>query len=360
VNVQQAMVHRTVPAGALMDQHLGASIVFVLGFLWIGRHHWWTVVRQAFAGVRPEEHQGDYLPNRVAVFLVIGGLVVMIAWLLAMQVQVWVAVAAVGFILMAQLVVARVVAETGIPFFRAFGQFNQVYSNLPPGLMSTQDVFFAQKMTLMGPLMTREALAPFALHALAVHHETQPPRAQRYGFLAMLAWALVLGFVVAAASSLWTYYRHATPLTTRAQPTLNKWGVEDVPDIFVVRPVKQHADGRYPPKPYNPWLHMGIGAGVMGVLQFGALRWAGWPFMPVGYLISMTWYAQVAWFSIMLGWLCKVLIVRYGGAKLFQSAKPVFVGIIFGEALAAGFWLVVTMYLAQAGYDYQVVRLLPE
>jgi hypothetical protein len=81
--------------------------------------------------------------------------------------------------------------------------------------------------------------------------------------------------------------------------------------------------------------------------------------MPVGYIVSMTWHAQIAWFSIFIGWLCKVLIVKYGGPRMFQAARPFFIGIIFGEALAAGFWLLVTMYLAHAGYDYQVVRFLP-
>jgi hypothetical protein len=360
INVQQAMFQRTVHGGALMDQHLGASVAFIAGILFIGRHHWWMVLRQAFVGARPGEHTGDYLSNRTAVFTILIGLLVMIFWLIMLNVQPWVAVVLIGFILMAQLVVARVVAETGIPFFRAFSSFSQVYSNLPPAWLSGQDVYFAQKLTLMGPVMTREALAPFAIHALQVHEQTAPPPRQRHGFLAMICWALLLGFAVSATASIWTYYNHATPLTDRVHPIPNQWGLEGIQHATVVNPMKQHADGRYPPKPYNPWLHMGLGAGIMSFLQFAALRWTAWPFMPVGYIMSMTWYAHAAWFSVFIGWLCKVLLVKYGGARMYQAARPFFIGIIFGEALAAGFWLLVTMYLAQAGYDYQVVRFLPD
>jgi hypothetical protein len=51
--------------------------------------------------------------------------------------------------------------------------------------------------------------------------------------------------------------------------------------------------------------------------------------------------------------------LRFGGARLFQRCRPVFIGIIFGEALAAGFWMLISLGLAWAGAGYEPIRLLP-
>lgn len=76
------------------------------------------------------------------------------------------------------------------------------------------------------------------------------------------------------------------------------------------------------------------------MLQGAALRWTAWPLAPVGYVVASSWYMQVAWFSLLLGWAAKVLILKFGGSKLFMEARPLFVGMVFGEALAAGVWLI--------------------
>jgi hypothetical protein len=105
---------------------------------------------------------------------------------------------------------------------------------------------------------------------------------------------------------------------------------------------------------------MSIGAGITAFLQVMALRFSAWPLLPVGYLFSHTIYSQEGWFSIMLGWMIKVLIVRFGGARLYQRAKPFFIGLIFGEALTVGFWLVVNLLLISSGKGVEFLRFLPD
>jgi hypothetical protein len=114
-----------------------------------------------------------------------------------------------------------------------------------------------------------------------------------------------------------------------------------------------------PPRTHDPWFHVGLGAAVVAFLQIGASRWAAWPFAPVGYLVSMTWYMDQAWFSIMIGWLAKVLIVRFGGASFYQKALPAFVGLIVGESLAAGSWVVINLLVVWSGNAPQIIRFLP-
>ena len=53
-----------------------------------------------------------------------------------------------------------------------------------------------------------------------------------------------------------------------------------------------------------------------------------------------------------------MLIVRFGGASLFQKARPFFVGIIFGECLAAGIWLIANAIIVFNGGEGQAVKFL--
>ncbi|MCS7033253.1 MAG: hypothetical protein NZ561_04555, partial [Phycisphaerae bacterium] len=111
---------------------------------------------------------------------------------------------------------------------------------------------------------------------------------------------------------------------------------------------------------HTPWLHMTIGALVMGILQALTWRLSWWPFVPVGYIFAGTWtFVSQAWFSLMIGWLAKLMILRFGGAAMFQRTRGVFIGLIFGEAMAAAFWMVVNLLLATMGIDYFPVRFLP-
>ena len=98
---------------------------------------------------------------------------------------------------------------------------------------------------------------------------------------------------------------------------------------------------------------------MMTVLSIGKLTFSWWPLHPVGFLIAYGWPIKNIWFSIFIGWLIKLLVVRFGGARFFHAARNVFIGLIIGEATAAGLWLVVSLVMAQMGMDYRTIRVFP-
>ena len=90
-----------------------------------------------------------------------------------------------------------------------------------------------------------------------------------------------------------------------------------------------------------------------------ALRWQLGRRAWLAPALALAWPAYQA-FSLLVGWLAKVLILRFGGARFFQAGRNIFIGMIFGEALAAGVWLVINLILASNGYtNYQPLRFLP-
>lgn len=355
IAVQRRSVQDEIPDAAWMDQHLGASVAFLVGVLWIGRAHWWAVMKQAFLFGR-KSNGPNYRP---AVFTVIGGIVLMTIWLLAVGVHLWVAALIVAVLMLVHLVIARVVAETGLPFIRSYVNTMQVVTAVPPTLMSGHDVYFSGVFMQNGTWPSRESFLVFALHGLKVNGQLDDQTKPSRGLVALIAWALVFGFIVSSVAWLNMYYTHSMPLTARSAVE-NHLALVDWPKGQIVDPLNQWADGRFPAKAHNPGLQMGIGATVTGLLQFATLRWSGWPFMPVGYVLSYSPYIRNAWFSIFLGWLAKTVIVRFGGARMYQNARPLFVGLVFGEGLAAGCWMVINLLLAWLGYDYKFIQLLPQ
>lgn len=360
INVWLRQMHADIPGGAWQDQNFGASVAFVLGVAYIGRHHLRTVVLQMIRGARPGESRGEYLSYRVASYIVLIGLLVMVGWLMMLGVSGWMALGIVGVLMIAHVIVARVVAETGLASVRAQLTYPQIYTNWSPANFSAQDVYFGGVFTSLGAYTTRESLMAFYMHGEQVTEQTNPAARQRRALLALVAWSLVLGYVTAAGSSLYCYYSYATPITDRENQVLNSHLLETLPKIDVVQPLTRYANGQFESRSHSPALHVGIGFVVTSLLYAASLRWTSWPFAPVGYLVCTTWMFQVVWFSIFLGWLVKVLVIRFGGASLFKQLRPFFLGLIFGEALAAGALLAINLCLASAGYEYYVVDFLPK
>jgi hypothetical protein len=61
----------------------------------------------------------------------------------------------------------------------------------------------------------------------------------------------------------------------------------------------------------------------------------------MGYVISCVWSMHYQFFAFFLAWLCKVLVIRFGGLQLYQKAVPVAVGLVVGSMLNAVIWSVV-------------------
>jgi hypothetical protein len=97
------------------------------------------------------------------------------------------------------------------------------------------------------------------------------------------------------------------------------------------------------------WVFTGIGGVVQGLLMFAQHRFYWWPLHPLGFPVSVGWLTAQIWFSAFVSWLLKLVILKYGGIRLFAAAKPFFLGLILGEATAGGFWLIVDWIAGEHG-----------
>jgi hypothetical protein len=74
--------------------------------------------------------------------------------------------------------------------------------------------------------------------------------------------------------------------------------------------------------------------------------------------VYLPFTAQI-WTSIFIGWLLRVVMVGFGGARLYAGARPVFIGFIVADLFAAVFWAAVSAVLWWNGMEFRSLLILP-
>jgi hypothetical protein len=100
---------------------------------------------------------------------------------------------------------------------------------------------------------------------------------------------------------------------------------------------------------YNRPAHMVGGAAVAGLLMWACLLWPSWPLHPIGMLMGGGYLPSLGWPSILLGLVLKMMILHFGGARLYRKAAPFFLGLIVGQLIAAAIWAIIPSILAATG-----------
>ena len=356
--------------GMETDQQLGAVFSLAMVTLWVARGHLAGVARQMFSPLttpRDDDPTGRYLPYQLAGWGAVVGTVGMIVWLNFAGMSLVGATMLVCLLMMMYLVLARTVAETGLPYVMLPTLFDRPWvwgSNLSAGGFGTtlRTHFFNNFFHGLLTYDTREALPAYASHALRVADGVNIGEDRRRGrqLIACLVLALVVGFATSGGSYLACDYAYQATLDTAAESPINSWGASRMPAEVAMGATKSWLPPKTGPQDLHSGpLHFAFGAVVTAVLGVLRLRLQWWPFYPVGFLLVYTWGLKVIWFSIFVGWLIKALVLRLGGPRLLRSATPIFLGLILGEAGAAAFWLVVTLARLSMGLDYHAVQLLP-
>jgi hypothetical protein len=86
------------------------------------------------------------------------------------------------------------------------------------------------------------------------------------------------------------------------------------------------------------WAWMGVGAGLTWGIVLARAHYSWFILHPIGLLMWSPFVTHVFWVSIFLGWLCKGLIMRYGGADAYRRLTPAFLGLAFGDLLMMLIW----------------------
>jgi hypothetical protein len=85
---------------------------------------------------------------------------------------------------------------------------------------------------------------------------------------------------------------------------------------------------------------MGVGTAAVGVLYALRLRFIAWPFHPAGYALAVSFAVDYFWFPLLLAWGLKFAVLRVGGVGGYRRAIPFFLGLILGDLVVGGLWMI--------------------
>ncbi|MFU8781205.1 MAG: DUF6785 family protein [Kiritimatiellia bacterium] len=328
--------------GIITDHRNGAMIAVFLMVLYLSRWHWWHVSKLLF---RRTTSDPDRL-LKVAGWMLVAGACGMYAWLRWTGVpHTWAGIfVLLGF--MVSVVISRIVAESGMPFVRIVGLEPAFFmAMVPAGWLTGAAIYMSGFINMLFQLGSRISAAVMVSHAASVDEEATPRSQIEIGYM-MIA-ILMIGFVVGGVIHLHMGYTQGATIDGAYTP-LNTWGTN------VMRGAQHQllrwSDGSWIPPSRR------LGGVVSGILLAGGLFVAcmmmpKWPLHPIGMLLVGHYYGNLAWASLMLGWTSKVLIIKYGGAKAFRSAQPLFLGLILGEIFSAVIWTLVPIILILLGVE---------
>ena len=82
----------------------------------------------------------------------------------------------------------------------------------------------------------------------------------------------------------------------------------------------------------------------MGVLMWLKQRFLWWPIHPLSLPISSMWMTDAIMLSVFLSWSIKGIILKYGGSRLYHNGKPFFIGLVAGQFVCMGVWMVIDYF----------------
>ena len=92
--------------------------------------------------------------------------------------------------------------------------------------------------------------------------------------------------------------------------------------------------------------------GLIFLIRFLRTRFLFWPFHPAGYALAVSFAIDYFWFPFFLSWLCKSLILRFGKIRGYQRAVPFFLGLILGDFVMGGLWMVFSVLADRQVYMF--------
>ncbi len=315
----------------------GALLAMVLLGLWVGRDHLRDVFAKAL-GRAPEVEDGDEIMSyRAAVVCLVGGLLVMIGWLWTMGTVLWVAALFVVLALLIFIGISRVVAEAGLAAVRS----PMIAPDLVIQGIGTQWIGAGSVFNLSMAYIWAADIRIFLMAMLANGLkliENMDRRSRRLVFH-----GVVLAIFIGAVGSCWMVMHMAYKY---GGINLDGWRFRGGPETIYNNAVRNL-------EPLGvDWMGVSFlagGAVIMLLLTWARQYLLWWPLHPIGFPIGANFMMNKVWLSVAIAWLLKKAILRYGGAARYQSSQYFFLGLILGEALCNGLWIVIDYFTGKVG-----------
>jgi hypothetical protein len=331
----------TVPNFPFITQQAFGGFFAILVFMfWNGRHYFKQIWERVWNAPSDVSDVGEGLSYRTALLGVLLGFGGLVAFMVFAGMSPIVAIAAFLIYFAISLTVTRIRAELGPPV-------HDLHFSGPDVMLTTSfgtPAFTGRDLTMLSffwffDRAHRSHPMPVAIEGLKV--AKQVGSSQRTMF-----WGMMLAGVVGTLAVFWAYIHLGYALGTQA-----KFGNGSG---FASESFDRLDSWMKTPTPPNGQASIAILVGFVFcfLLLLARLRFPWWPLHPIGYAISSSWAINLVWMPMLIAWVVKGLIMRYGGVKLYRAAMPFFLGMILGQMLVGSAWHLLGLAMDTTPYSF--------
>lgn len=316
-------------------QQIGAFLVFAAIVLWTGREHFAHVLRRSLSPVRVqagEAEKSEALSYPIAFWGFAISFAFVVGWSCLAGIRPDIALTLWLLYLVITICLTRVVAEGGLLFvvhsWIPLGILGQLLNSgpntwLPPSSIVPAAVIQSSMMNLI-----RGFLLPSFVQSLKLAHDQ---KIKAKPLLRLIAGVILISFGMALWSNVRLGYENG--------------GLQLADQSFVmgqprnVATISNDLLAGARGVSWTNWVWLAVGGVGTYALMLARARFPWFALHPIGYLMGLTFPMHLLWFSTLVGWACKVAIMRFGGADTYRRVTPFFLGLILGDVCMMLLWL---------------------
>jgi len=313
-------------------QVMGADLVLIGFLIWMSRRHLREVFEVTVGRRSDPENDGEAMSYQKAVIGIIISSVALVAILCFVGMSLLVSIAFLLLLGMMITITCWMVANAGM-----------LLVNVGIAPFSFLTIFFGTRslgranLTLLGfdrsvvSTWSSESLMPYVLQSLRLSDKAP---AHRRKLVPLIIVSILVAVIIAYFSSLKFIYHQGAF-------NLERW-------VYNIGYHGLSKANRAIQNPYDPnlpaILSSGFGATITGFLLYMRHRFLWWPFHPIGYIVGVTYAPCHLWFSTLLGWGIKILVLKFFGVGAYRRFRPLFLGLIIGEYFMSALWIFVGLF----------------
>ncbi|MCW8128849.1 MAG: hypothetical protein KIS92_00565 [Planctomycetota bacterium] len=344
-------------AGFFVDQGTGALLALTAMGLWMARAPLWGSLQQALGLRARDTGEDEDLSPRALWGLLAAGFVGSLAWMQGFGMDLLPSVLIVVLMLLIMTGLTRLCCEGGLFFMQVGLQPNELlHQAFTPVQLGAQNfvrlemwnrsmvvdgyrVFFMAnimnglQLARLAGLKRRTAMGGMALAIVA---------ALAVSFFAFLHTAYTYP---GGASAMMPWYFEGVPTNVYKGMSQNVRAIETYKQKEASGAAEKMASADVPAvakRDGKALTYLALGASFL-VFSMVLRKYVFWFPHPIGYVMWMGPFpVYQLWFSFMLGWFFKYLVLKFGTTLTYQRAKRLFLGMLVGESAALIVWKLIS------------------
>lgn len=322
------------PTQSFMGYQVAGAYVVLVGYLFYVSIPYFRQMIKGIFGSKYIDDSNELMPYRVAFWGLILSFIGSVIWCYLAGITLLYAVfELLIYMFFVAIVMARSTSEGGLLMTETSFRPVDLYSMiLPKAALGAQTLTV---LSLFDAVFTRDQRGLIFTAFLDGLKISDGVNMKRRSLLSVFIVGILVALCVSAVIQLWLPYdRGALNMYSYAYWGNPLWGFQDNASAI------ERSSGQSVEWVGLIFFIVGICIATFLAIMRTLFWW--WPLHPLGYALSASWTMIVFWCPVLVAWLIKQPLLKYGGMRLYRKARPFFLGMIFGEFGMAVIWTIVS------------------